>query len=104
MQSISRTRSPKEQRSPATVYPHFILDQNFPWYVVSFPWPSHIGITRLPEHAPDLVQNVEDWEVLLEPLLPSERDHPQGGRPWTPARQVLDRIFFVLRTGCQWKA
>ena len=66
MQSISRTRSPSEQCSPATVCPHFILDQNFPWYVVSFPWPSNIGITRLPDHAPDLVQSVEDWEVFLE--------------------------------------
>jgi hypothetical protein len=45
--------------------PHFVLDQNFPWYVVSFPWPSDIRITRLPDHAPDLVQNVDDWEVFL---------------------------------------
>src|SRR5947209_7116661 len=40
----------------------------------------------------------------IEPLLPAEPAHPKGGRPWTPARLVLDGIFFVLRTGCQWKA
>jgi putative transposase len=43
------------------------------------------------------------WE-RIEPLLPSERPHPKGGRPWKPARQMLDAIFYVLRTGCQWKA
>jgi len=43
------------------------------------------------------------WE-RIEPLLPAERPHPKGGRPWQPARQMLDAIFYVLRTGCQWKA
>jgi len=42
--------------------------------------------------------------VQIAPLLPPERPHPKGGRPWTPARQCLDGIFYVLRTGCQWKA
>ncbi len=45
----------------------------------------------------------ELWE-RIEPLLPPERPHPKGGRPWTPARPVMDAIFYVLRTGCQWKA
>jgi transposase len=42
----------------------------------------------------------------LEPLLPGRVNlHPRGGgrRP-IPDRQVMDGIFFVLRTGCQWKA
>ena len=43
------------------------------------------------------------WE-RIEPLLPPERPHPTGGRPWQPARQMADAIFYVLRTGCQWKA
>lgn len=46
----------------------------------------------------------DDLWTRIEPLLPPEREHPHGGRPWTPARQVMDGIFFVLRTGCQWKA
>jgi putative transposase len=45
----------------------------------------------------------ELWE-RVEPLLPPERPHPKGGRPWQPARQMADAIFYVLRTGCQWKA
>jgi len=45
----------------------------------------------------------ELW-ARIEPLLPPQRPHPQGGRPWTPARAIMDGIFFVLRTGCQWKA
>ena len=43
------------------------------------------------------------WEHI-EPLLPPKPSHPKGGRPWTPARQCMDGIFYVLRTGCQWKA
>lgn len=43
------------------------------------------------------------WE-RIEPLLPPERAHPKGGRPWMPARKAMDAIFYVLRTGCQWKA
>jgi len=45
----------------------------------------------------------ELWERIA-PLLPPERTHPRGGRPWTPARRVLDALFYVLRTGIQWKA
>lgn len=44
------------------------------------------------------------WE-RLEPLLPRRkrrRTHP--GRKPLPWRQVIDGIFYVLRTGCQWKA
>jgi len=45
------------------------------------------------------------WAVL-EPLLPVHVNHHRfgGGRPRTPDRQCADGIFFVLRTGCQWKA
>jgi transposase len=43
------------------------------------------------------------WE-RLEPLLPKHRIHRKGGRPPLPWRCVLDGVFFVLRTGCQWKA
>src|SRR4051812_37107349 len=47
----------------------------------------------------------ELWE-RLEPLLP---EHPNthrfgGGRPRASDRRCMDGIFFVLRTGCQWKA
>jgi len=43
------------------------------------------------------------WE-RIEPLLPKVRRRRKGGRPPVPFRRVLDGIFYVLRTGCRWKA
>ena len=46
------------------------------------------------------------WE-RLRPLLPvhAPKPHPLGcHRPRVPDRDALNAIFFVLRTGCQWKA
>jgi transposase len=46
------------------------------------------------------------WE-MMERLLPVRQQpvHPLGcHRQRIPDRQVLNGIFFVLRTGCQWKA
>lgn len=45
----------------------------------------------------------ELW-ARLEPLLPAPKAYPKGGRPPMSNRQALDAIFYVLRTGCQWKA
>jgi hypothetical protein len=40
------------------------------------------------------------WEVL-KPLIPAEKF---GGRPRTvDLREVLNGIFYVLRTGCSWE-
>src|SRR5258708_9292430 len=40
------------------------------------------------------------WK-LIEPLLPV---YP-GGRPrTTDLRDVVDAVFYVLRTGCQWRS
>ena len=47
----------------------------------------------------------ELWAVL-EPVLP-EHVNPHrfgGGKPRTPDRKCADAIFYVLRTGCQWRA
>jgi len=41
---------------------------------------------------------------LIEPLLPKYARSSRGGRPRVDRRQVMDGIFYVLRTGCQWKA
>jgi transposase len=43
------------------------------------------------------------WE-RLEPLLPKYKASPKGGKPRLPLRQVANGIFYVLVTGCQWKA
>ena len=54
------------------------------------------GIFRIPDPM---------WE-RIEPLIPApEKVHPfGGGASRIPDRVVLDAIFFVLRTGCQWRA
>ena len=54
----------------------------------------------------------EDWRIpdelweRVEPLLPKYRRRRKrdGGRPRLELRRVVDGIFYVLRTGCQWKA
>lgn len=43
------------------------------------------------------------WE-RLEPLLPIYKVSCKGGRPRLPLRNVVAGIFYVLRTGSQWKA
>lgn len=40
----------------------------------------------------------------IAPLLPPDRPQPQGGRPCMAARQAMTAIYYILRTGCQWKA
>lgn len=57
--------------------------------------------THLVDDAWRMPDGLWEWAKLL---LPPERPHPEGGRPRAPARHCMDGIFFVLRTGCQWKA
>jgi hypothetical protein len=40
----------------------------------------------------------------MEPFLPKYDTSSLGGRPRLELRKVADGIFYVLRTGCQWKA
>jgi putative transposase len=44
--------------------------------------------------------NDAEWAVL-EPLLPAWSGH--GRRPTVERREVVNAIFYVLRTGCQWR-
>ena len=45
----------------------------------------------------------EQW-AILEPLLPEQKWHPGGpGRPPCDVRQVINAIFYVNKTGCQWR-
>ena len=52
---------------------------------------------RIPHYPSDVTD--AQW-ALVEPLIPV---YP-GGRPRkTSTRDVLDAVFYVLRTGCQWR-
>ena len=43
----------------------------------------------------------DDQYRLIEPLIPPPKP---GGRPrTTDMRQLLDGLFYVVRTGCQWR-
>ena len=43
------------------------------------------------------------WAVV-EPLLPEPPPHPRGGRPFVAQRRAMEAIWFVMRTGCPWRA
>ncbi len=46
--------------------------------------------------------NLTDAEwALIEPLIP--RTHPAGRRQIYPLRRIVDTIFYLLRTGAQWR-
>jgi putative transposase len=54
--------------------------------------------TRNQRYASDLTD--DEWAIIA-PLLPRAKP---GGRPRTiDRRAVLDAIFYILRTGCQWR-
>ena len=43
------------------------------------------------------------WERIA-PLLPVPPPRPKGGRPRKPDRPLMDAVFYLLRTGGQWKS
>jgi transposase len=45
----------------------------------------------------------EQW-AIIEPLLPELPRREDGrGRPWRETREVMDGIFWILRSGARWK-
>ena len=45
----------------------------------------------------------EQWTVL-QPIIPTPPCRPDGcGRPWRDAREVLNGVLWMLRTGAQWQ-
>lgn len=43
------------------------------------------------------------WE-RVKPILPERKPKPKGGRPRQPDRQMMNGIYYIARTGCQWNA
>ena len=57
-------------------------------------------MSTTPHYPTDLTET--QWTLLLA-LLPSRKWYPGGpGRPPCDLRQVLNGIFYLLKTGCQW--
>src|ERR1044072_6894023 len=45
----------------------------------------------------------EQW-AIVEPLIPPAKQSPRGGHPRTvDMREVLNTIFYLNRSGCQWE-
>jgi transposase len=62
--------------------------------------------SRPPTRARDKWLVSDELWTEIEPLLPNVKNQrrPQGGRPPVTDRQAMDGIFFVLKTGCPWRA
>jgi len=46
----------------------------------------------------------EDYWKKIEPLLPVPKQKKKSGRPRKSDRKIMSDIFYLLFTGCQWKA
>ena len=58
-----------------------------------------MGMSRLKRYSTELSDR--EW-TILEPLL-APRYVGKGRPPRIPRREVANAIFYVLRTGCQWR-
>lgn len=55
-------------------------------------------MSHRPDYPSDLTD--EEWQII-EPLVPAVES---GGRPAEHGRrEIVNAIFYVLRTGCQWR-
>ena len=58
-------------------------------------------------HCPDVALEYQIPDALWErirPLLPEPKPKKKAGRPRMDDRRAMTAIFYVARTGCQWKA
>ncbi len=46
----------------------------------------------------------EDYWTKIEPLLSVPKPKKKSGRPRKGDRKIMSGIFYLLFTGCQWKA
>jgi|SRR5215472_7559925 len=55
-------------------------------------------MSRRPDYPSDLTD--EEWQII-EPLVPAVES---GGRPAEHGRrEIVNAVFYILRTGCQWR-
>jgi hypothetical protein len=67
-------------------------------------YPFGGGKLRTPDRVCDIFPRCFSFLVQPSPLSGPAKTSFGGGKPRTPDRVCMDAVFFVLRTGCQWKA
>ena len=60
-------------------------------------WPKEIPCKRYPSDLTD-----EEWEIL-EPILKKADPYTTGRPRQVDLREVLNAIFYLNKTGCQWR-
>jgi putative transposase len=61
------------------------------------PWPKEISPKRYPSDLTD-----EEWSIL-EPILEKANPYTTGRPREVDLREVLNAIFYINKTGCQWR-
>jgi putative transposase len=46
----------------------------------------------------------DEFWAQVEPFLPTPPSHAKGGRPRADDRAIFSAVFYILRTGVQWRA
>lgn len=63
--------------------------------------PDRLHFGRMNRHPYPSDLTDEEWAILGPFIIPGGRaGHPQG----IELRRIVDAVFYVLRTGCQWRA
>jgi putative transposase len=60
-------------------------------------WPKEIPFERYPSDLSD-----EEW-IMVEPILEKANPYTTGRRRKVDLREVLNAIFYLNKTGCQWR-
>ena len=75
-------------------------DKAKPYYtILSFVVISKLTGVESAYEMPDVL-----WDKIVPLLPPPKRKKKKAGRPRMNDRKAMSAIFYVLRTGCQWKA
>ena len=61
------------------------------------PWPKEVPFKRYPS---DLID--EEWQ-LMEPVFEEVEPYTTGRPRTTNLREIVNAIFYLNKTGCQWR-
>ena len=61
------------------------------------PWPKEVPVKRYPSDLTD-----EEWK-LLEPVFEEVEPYTTGRPRTTNLREIVNAIFYLNKTGCQWR-